>query len=219
MPAVVFLAQVARFKFVYCTATDDVNCVSAPTGVTPSAMRPGNPTPAHATGQGSPAGVRPNNPTPAHATKLVPERPGAPTPKQGKESESPNSHTFPKIHERPAEESKNHQYFVYGGRILTEYSQIICMPGQWCLWVTQIYEYLTNMFSRLAQSREPGHASWQSDLAHARRHLEEQCGGRAPVRGHSRASLHEDRTPSGGAQLQGNSCTVSSLFHNISCIL
>ena len=110
MPAVVFLAQVARFKFVYCTATDDVNCVSAPTGVTPSAMRPGNPTPAHATGQGSPAGVRPNNPTPAHATKLVPERPGAPTPKQGKESESPNSHTFPKIHERPAEESKDHQY-------------------------------------------------------------------------------------------------------------
>lgn len=44
--------------------------------VTPSrGVRPHNPTPAHATGQGSPAPVRPHNPTPAHAGKMQTERP------------------------------------------------------------------------------------------------------------------------------------------------
>ena len=48
----------------------------APT-MTPSAgMRPGNPTPAHATGQGSPSPLRPKNPTPAHAGKIMSDRPG-----------------------------------------------------------------------------------------------------------------------------------------------
>jgi hypothetical protein len=45
-------------------------------GHSASGMRPGNPTPAHAAGQGSPAPVRPSAPTPAHAQKTVPGRPG-----------------------------------------------------------------------------------------------------------------------------------------------
>lgn len=45
-------------------------------GHSASGMRPGNPTPAHAAGQGSPAPVRPSAPTPAHAQKGVPGRPG-----------------------------------------------------------------------------------------------------------------------------------------------
>ncbi|XP_050391323.1 sperm-associated antigen 17 isoform X2 [Patella vulgata] len=48
---------------------------------TPSGLRPLNPTPAHATGQGSPAPVRPNNPTPNKTGKSAPHRPGNPTPK------------------------------------------------------------------------------------------------------------------------------------------
>lgn len=44
-------------------------------GHSASGMRPGNPTPAHAAGQGSPAPVRPSAPTPAHAQKTVPGRP------------------------------------------------------------------------------------------------------------------------------------------------
>ena len=43
---------------------------------TPSGVRPGNPTPAHAAGQGSPAPLRPKNPTPAKASKIVTDRPG-----------------------------------------------------------------------------------------------------------------------------------------------
>lgn len=43
--------------------------------MTPSGVRPGNPTPAHATGQGSPAPLRPKNPTPAMAMKVVTDRP------------------------------------------------------------------------------------------------------------------------------------------------
>lgn len=66
--------------------------LAVPTGTTPSAVRPGNPTPGHAQGQGSPSSVRPTNPTPAHATKVVPERPGAPSPKGSKEIESPLTH-------------------------------------------------------------------------------------------------------------------------------
>lgn len=38
-------------------------------------IRPGNPTPAHAAGQGSPAPIRPDNPTPVHAGKTVGGRP------------------------------------------------------------------------------------------------------------------------------------------------
>ena len=50
---------------------------------TPPTLRPGNPTPGHATGQGSPAPVRPTNPTPANAMKSDQNiRPGAPTPKE-----------------------------------------------------------------------------------------------------------------------------------------
>ena len=45
-------------------------------GNTTSTLRPGNPPPGHATGQGSPAPLRPKNPTPAHASKTVPDRPG-----------------------------------------------------------------------------------------------------------------------------------------------
>ena len=45
-------------------------------GHSASGMRPGNPTPAHAAGQGSPAPVRPSAPTPAHAQKIGPGRPG-----------------------------------------------------------------------------------------------------------------------------------------------
>ena len=63
-----------------------------PSGTTPSAVRPGNPTPGHAEGQGSPSSVRPTNPTPAHATKVVPERPGAPSPKGSKDFGSPYTH-------------------------------------------------------------------------------------------------------------------------------
>ncbi len=51
-------------------------CKDMLSGFTPSALRPGNPTPAHATGQGSPAALRPTNPTPAHGLKHVPDRPG-----------------------------------------------------------------------------------------------------------------------------------------------
>lgn len=39
-------------------------------------VRPGNPTPAHAQGQGSPAPIRPQNPTPVHAGKEKTGRPG-----------------------------------------------------------------------------------------------------------------------------------------------
>ncbi|CAH1799483.1 unnamed protein product [Owenia fusiformis] len=49
---------------------------------TPSNLRPGAPTPAHATGQGSPAPLRPGNPTPAHGMKESRVRPDNPTPKQ-----------------------------------------------------------------------------------------------------------------------------------------
>ena len=45
-------------------------------GHSATGMRPGNPTPAHAAGQGSPAPVRPQAPTPAHAQKTAPGRPG-----------------------------------------------------------------------------------------------------------------------------------------------
>ena len=40
----------------------------------PSDIRPTNPTPGHATGQGTPTALRPTNPTPAHASQ-----PHAPT--------------------------------------------------------------------------------------------------------------------------------------------
>ncbi|ESO93308.1 hypothetical protein LOTGIDRAFT_232733 [Lottia gigantea] len=52
------------------------------TNATPSGVRPLNPTPAHATGQGSPAPVRPENPTPNKVGKSAPYRPGNPTPKR-----------------------------------------------------------------------------------------------------------------------------------------
>ena len=50
--------------------------MAAESGNTPSALRPGNPTPAHADGKGSPAPVRPQHPTPAHAVQTIQERPG-----------------------------------------------------------------------------------------------------------------------------------------------
>ena len=48
----------------------------APTMTPSGGVRPHNPTPAHATGQGSPAPLRPTNPTPAHAGKVTTDRPG-----------------------------------------------------------------------------------------------------------------------------------------------
>ncbi|XP_052809835.1 sperm-associated antigen 17-like isoform X5 [Mya arenaria] len=80
-------------------------------GHSASGMRPGNPTPAHAAGQGSPAPVRPSAPTPAHANKGVAGRPGNPTPKQaGAGTESPSdlpSHLdYPIIFEQPALEEE-----------------------------------------------------------------------------------------------------------------
>lgn len=42
-------------------------------------VRPGNPTPAHAQGQGSPAPIRPQNPTPVHAGKEKTGRPSTGT--------------------------------------------------------------------------------------------------------------------------------------------
>ncbi|XP_071495561.1 sperm-associated antigen 17-like [Diadema antillarum] len=73
----------------------------------PSDIRPTNPTPGHATGQGTPTPLRPTNPTPAHASQPHgPTRPVNPTPQgasdQGSHahpnlpSETPSSHTsFP----------------------------------------------------------------------------------------------------------------------------
>lgn len=52
---------------------------------TPNGMRPTNPTPAHATGDGTPTLVRPTNPTPSHASTAGNPRPSNPTPKQASE--------------------------------------------------------------------------------------------------------------------------------------
>ncbi|KAL8578119.1 hypothetical protein ACOMHN_055439 [Nucella lapillus] len=86
---------------------------------TPSGIRPGNPTPAHATGQGSPAPLRPKNPTPAKASKVVTDRPVNPTPKMaGGYAETPSEFEiytrgeYPMILEQPMEEeSKLPVYF------------------------------------------------------------------------------------------------------------
>lgn len=48
-------------------------------------MRPTNPTPAHATCNGTPTPVRPTNPTPSQASTAVNPRPSNPTPKQASE--------------------------------------------------------------------------------------------------------------------------------------
>ncbi|GFR88399.1 sperm-associated antigen 17 [Elysia marginata] len=78
--------------------------------VTPSrGVRPHNPTPAHATGQGSPAPVRPHNPTPVHAGKIQTDRPGNPTPKIALGVETPSEYEpsrgeYPMILEHPWEE-------------------------------------------------------------------------------------------------------------------
>lgn len=48
-------------------------------------MRPTNPTPAHATCNGTPTPVRPTNPTPSQASTAVNPRPSNPTPKQDSE--------------------------------------------------------------------------------------------------------------------------------------
>ncbi|XP_056016110.1 sperm-associated antigen 17-like isoform X9 [Ostrea edulis] len=73
-------------------------------------VRPGNPTPAHAQGQGSPAPIRPQNPTPVHAGKEKTGRPVNPTPKHaggGMDSPSdlPSQLDYPAIiMEQPLEE-------------------------------------------------------------------------------------------------------------------
>ncbi|XP_061176448.1 sperm-associated antigen 17-like isoform X2 [Saccostrea echinata] len=73
-------------------------------------IRPGNPTPAHAEGQGSPAPIRPQNPTPVHAGKEKTGRPINPTPKHaggGMDSPSdlPSQLDYPAIiMEQPLEE-------------------------------------------------------------------------------------------------------------------
>ncbi|XP_021376816.1 sperm-associated antigen 17-like isoform X5 [Mizuhopecten yessoensis] len=73
-------------------------------------IRPGNPTPAHATGQGSPAPLRPDNPTPGHAVKTSTGRPYNPTPKHAggqidSPSDLPSQLDYPAIiMEQPLEE-------------------------------------------------------------------------------------------------------------------
>ncbi|XP_074656457.1 sperm-associated antigen 17-like [Tubulanus polymorphus] len=73
-------------------------------GNSPNKLRPGNPTPSHANGQGSPQGVRPTNPTPAHGlTNTSADRPGNPTPHRVYSvNESQSSH-YPIIAEHPEE--------------------------------------------------------------------------------------------------------------------
>ncbi|KAK3098986.1 hypothetical protein FSP39_024961, partial [Pinctada imbricata] len=73
-------------------------------------VRPGNPTPVHATGQGSPAPLRPHNPTPSHANKTQGGRPINPTPKHAgsgfdSPSDLPSQLDYPAmIPEQPLEE-------------------------------------------------------------------------------------------------------------------
>nr|KAG5694504.1 hypothetical protein BaRGS_014235 [Batillaria attramentaria] len=88
--------------------------------MTPSGVRPGNPTPAHAAGQGSPALVRPKNPTPAMASKVVTDRPVNPTPKMagGFAAETPSEldympgarGEYPMILEQPMEEERGVEF-------------------------------------------------------------------------------------------------------------
>ncbi|XP_078373230.1 sperm-associated antigen 17-like isoform X2 [Oculina patagonica] len=69
-------------------STTNGETTSLPTGepsATPNGMRPTNPTPAHATGNGTPTPVRPTNPTPSHASSSVISRPSNPTPRQASE--------------------------------------------------------------------------------------------------------------------------------------
>lgn len=69
-------------------STTNRETTSLPTGepsATPHGMRPTNPTPAHATGNGTPTPVRPTNPTPSQASTAVNPRPSNPTPGQASE--------------------------------------------------------------------------------------------------------------------------------------
>ena len=59
--------------------------------MTPKDMRPTNPTPAHATGNGTPTPIRPTNPTPSQAATTANPRPNNPTPKQASELVSQDS--------------------------------------------------------------------------------------------------------------------------------
>ena len=58
----------------YSKTANQISCVIV--SLKGASTRPCNPTPGHATGQGSPAPLRPKNPTPVHAAKNVPDRPG-----------------------------------------------------------------------------------------------------------------------------------------------
>ena len=60
-------------------------------------MRPTNPTPGHATGNGTPTPLRPTNPTPLHASTNVNPRPSNPSPKLAPEILSQES----PLHEDP----------------------------------------------------------------------------------------------------------------------
>ena len=64
--------------------------------VSPNDVRPTNPTPGHATGDGTPTPVRPTNPTPVHASKSVVTnpRPSNPTPKHAAENEPNESPSY-----------------------------------------------------------------------------------------------------------------------------
>jgi len=69
-------------------STTNGETTSLPTGepsATPNGMRPTNPTPAHATGDGTPTPVRPTNPTPSQTSTAVNPRPSNPTPRQASE--------------------------------------------------------------------------------------------------------------------------------------
>lgn len=82
-------------------------------------VRPGNPTPVHATGQGSPAPLRPHNPTPSHANKTGTGRPINPTPKQAGGTESPSDLPsqldYPIIQEQPTLEEEDSTVEVADG--------------------------------------------------------------------------------------------------------
>ena len=77
---------------------ETVTLATGDPSTTPNSMRPTNPTPAHATGNGTPTPVRPTNPTPSHASTATQPRPSNPTPKQASEllsQESPFQESSP----------------------------------------------------------------------------------------------------------------------------
>ncbi|KAJ7321773.1 Sperm-associated antigen 17 [Desmophyllum pertusum] len=73
------------------THGETISLATGEPSATPNSMRPTNPTPAHATGNGTPTPVRPTNPTPSQASTAVNPRPSNPTPRQASEPLSQES--------------------------------------------------------------------------------------------------------------------------------